>query len=290
MLRCTLIRNNGVLRLARCKSYSTQTRVHPSITVYMDKTSKRQNNLLAPSKEFPFNGHVTSAIVYLGQVSTKDIKQPPKTTKLSEDQVKPLSLSQLMDEVSQSAKRSHDYEPKEQLNDFNFLFDDEVITIDTVECPRLLKNELHKVFKKTDPKLFRSHITVINILQQESTTFEEVSAEEKMDAKMVYFIETADSICETLNRSGYWADYIDPHSGRPRRSPTEAAERLLNPDQTKQQLGYNLEEFKQCMKISNVSFDNQTYIGSIFTNAPVEEANVTGFVDALNGSDDAREA
>lgn len=106
---------------------------------------------------------------------------------MTDSQVKGVSLTELMDTVSQSSRKCNEYEPHEQLNDFHFLFDDEVITIDTVECPRLLKSELHKIFKKTDANLFKSGpITVINILQQESTTFEEVTMEQKMDAKMVY--------------------------------------------------------------------------------------------------------
>ncbi|CAD5219087.1 unnamed protein product [Bursaphelenchus xylophilus] len=269
-------------------AYSTQQRQHPNMTVYVEKRDdKRQNTLFAPLKDFPFNGNVAAADVYLGKLKKEEPKKEVKTTNPSTSgDMKRTTIVDLVKKFTAPTERSPGYSPAESVKDFTFCFDDEVLTIESVECPRLLKDELRKVFEPRSPHLFSHPITVINIFQQEAQTFEEVTSEEKLDAKLVYFVETADSICDSLNRMGYWADYLDPHSGQARRDPAGAAERMLKPNPEHQKVGFNLEDLKKCIRISNVSFDSQHYIGSIFTNAKVDEANMADFFDVLNGDED----
>ncbi|CAD5214260.1 unnamed protein product [Bursaphelenchus okinawaensis] len=265
--------------------YSTQQRLHPNAPIYMEKRDNRQNDLLAPSKEFPFNGNVAAAQIYLQK--DQDPKKDVKTTKPSSSGNQKLTtIVKLLKNLHHHAEKSVSYVPAETVKDYSFCFDDEVVTIESVECPRLLKNQLRNVFEVRVPHFFNRPLTVINIFQQEAQTFEEVAPEDKLDAKMLYFIETADAICESLNRLGYWCDYLDPHSGQARRAPDSAVDRLLKPNDNLKQVGFNLEEVKRCMKISNVSFDNKNYIGSIFTDAKVDEANVNDFFEVLNGEDE----
>lgn len=41
------------------------------------------------------------------------------------------------------------------------------------------------------------------------------AVEEEREALMALYTETANEICTALRNAGYWADFIDPCSGKP---------------------------------------------------------------------------
>lgn len=86
------------------------------------------------------------------------------------------------------------------------------------------------------------------------------------------FLLTAKNICDKLRTAGYWADFINPFSGRPYLCPTSASNET---DEKFQCLDFQIFEIKDCKVISNE--ENKTrnnFVGSLFTNAPSKKNNL----------------
>lgn len=85
---------------------------------------------------------------------------------------------------------------------------------------------------------------------------------------LLQFVLTAKNVCDKLRNAGYWADFINPFSGRPYLCPTSASN-LYENDEKFRCLDFQIFEIKDCKVISNE--ENKTknnFVGSLFTNAP----------------------
>lgn len=64
------------------------------------------------------------------------------------------------------------------------------------------------------------------------------------------FVLTAKNICDKLKNGGYWADFINPFSGRPYLCPN-AGSSLYKTDEKFRCLDFQIFEIKDCKVISN---------------------------------------
>ena len=65
--------------------------------------------------------------------------------------------------------------------------------------------------------VLKGNFTVVTICQKtenDMTTWSE-QVDEERDALHILYSDTAQELCQTLWNAGYWADFIDPSSGRP---------------------------------------------------------------------------
>lgn len=124
-------------------------------------------------------------------------------------------------------------------------------------CPELLKKELELFF----PVLPASPITVVTVTPKNQKTAPE---EQNKDPHQLldHFVSGAKEICFTLWRGGYWADFINPLSGK-------AFFGNETPDSILQRhAGFHIEDLALCTVIRHVFKGTSTFVLTLITNAP----------------------
>ncbi|XP_034155446.2 metabolism of cobalamin associated Da [Pangasianodon hypophthalmus] len=127
-------------------------------------------------------------------------------------------------------------------------------------CPELLKQELESFF----PALPVSAITVVTIKQKKPTT--ETEPEPNTQQLLDNFINGAKEICFLLWRGGYWADFIDPSSGRAYFG-TWSHDPVLQADRRRHS-GFHIEDVASCRLTVHVLSDARAFTGTLITSAP----------------------
>ncbi|TRZ00776.1 hypothetical protein DNTS_034748 [Danionella cerebrum] len=128
-------------------------------------------------------------------------------------------------------------------------------------CPELLKKELELFF----PVLPASPITVVTVTQkiQKMGTQELTRDQEEM---LDNFVSGAKEICFTLWRGGYWADFINPLSGKAFFTD-QTPDSILQQD-SERNAGFHIEALASCTLIRHVFNDTSMFVLTLLTNAP----------------------
>ncbi|ESO12981.1 hypothetical protein HELRODRAFT_63279, partial [Helobdella robusta] len=100
------------------------------------------------------------------------------------------------------------------------------------------------------------------------------SVEEEREEILVKFIEGATEICNALKSAGYWADFIEPESGRPYFGAYTGST-LFETDHRYKKLGFNINDLGCCKVIVHSVWGAYVYVGSLFTNAPIDHPVIT---------------
>ncbi|XP_051550598.1 cobalamin trafficking protein CblD-like [Myxocyprinus asiaticus] len=126
-------------------------------------------------------------------------------------------------------------------------------------CPELLKKELELFF----PALPTSPITVVTVTQRnEMVDTEELDRDHKQ--LLDNFVRGAKEICFMLWRGGYWADFIDPLSGKAFFGD-QTQDSILHED-VHRHAGFHIEDLASCTVIRHVL--NTPFVLTLITNAP----------------------
>lgn len=68
---------------------------------------------------------------------------------------------------------------------------------------------------------------------------------------MFQFVVTARNVCNKLRKAGYWADFINPFSGRPYFALPPTTSQLYKTDEKFRCLDFQIFEIEKCTVISN---------------------------------------
>jgi len=251
-----------------------------TVSIADDENRSAVTQLLKPqNKTFPFPGDVCIALNY-DQAKPKPVTIP--TVKL-EDLLKsdvPPVISALHNETTPAAE-----EEKEQLELESHEMEQNVtLELTAMDCPPGLKRDLIGMFP--DQKLTgQSKMTVLNLTQKSDNDMSAWSLQMEMerDRLTAGFIESAMNICEQLKQDGFWADFIDPTSGRAfLGSFTNST--LFETDERYNQLGFNVEDLGCCKVVKHVLWGSCVFVGTIFTNAPLEADAIKNVLSKVNES------
>jgi len=143
-------------------------------------------------------------------------------------------------------------------------------------CPSALKRDLRELFPGNDRlstcgSTSSPGVTVITLSQR---THNDMSAwsqavEQEREQLLDKFIAGAKQICESLKQAGYWADFIDPSSGTPYFG-AHTNTTLFETDERYRGLGFEVDDLGCCKVIRHKLWGTHAYVGSLFTDAPMD--------------------
>ncbi|XP_065364446.1 uncharacterized protein LOC135957597 isoform X2 [Calliphora vicina] len=137
------------------------------------------------------------------------------------------------------------------------------------ECPSLIKKSLHELFPA--PEVVSSEKLAIMTLRFSGDT--EIGARK--------FVLAAREITARLRLHGYWADFMNPFSGKPFYS-WSSGKNLYKIDNRFRGLNMKLNKHNECVVISSDAEANaeNAFSGSIYSNAPPELTQLKSLLDS----------
>lgn len=146
------------------------------------------------------------------------------------------------------------------------------------ECPKLLQKDFSDLFPTLC--LTAGPLTIVTLCQKTKNDMavwnEDVDLER--EELMLYFVIAAEEICTQLKQQGYWADFIDPSSGRPYLGDYTSAT-LFETDERYRHFGFKIEDLGCCKVISHRKWSTNVFVGCLFTNAPVNGPQIKAIID-----------
>lgn len=133
------------------------------------------------------------------------------------------------------------------------------------DCPILLRKGVFQLFPGLN--IAECDLSVITLMCEpaaECTPYQQVETDE---AVAKYFVLAAQGMCNKLKAEGYWADFINPFSGRPYLS-THQNQQLYEADEKFHCIGFEIENLAECKIITNTIEGYKKFNGSLFTTAP----------------------
>ncbi|RXG57454.1 Methylmalonic aciduria and homocystinuria type D-like protein, mitochondrial [Armadillidium vulgare] len=127
-------------------------------------------------------------------------------------------------------------------------------------------------FKKDFQLLFPNHdveskgMTVLIMCQKTKHDMSGWSEDVEEEREIRRFIECAEIMCKSLRDYGFWADFIDPSSGRPALGPYTNST-FFETDERFRHFGLQIEDLGCCKVISHPVWRKNIFAGAIFTDA-----------------------
>ncbi|BFY97547.1 hypothetical protein BsWGS_00587 [Bradybaena similaris] len=138
-------------------------------------------------------------------------------------------------------------------------------------CPAVLRKEFKDLFP--DRNIMEGDLTIVTISlkTQNDMTLWSQQVEQEREELLETFVQGALEICQMFEKSGYWADFIDPSSGKPfKGSHTNFT--LFETDERYRKLGFEIQDLGCCKVISHPVWGAHAYIGALFTSAPIDHS------------------
>jgi hypothetical protein len=152
-----------------------------------------------------------------------------------------------------------------------------VIECSAHECPDLLKKDFADLFPGIN--LSEKPLTVITILQKTSndmSTWSEQVETEREDL-LINFVGAAEEMCQKLKSAGFWADFVDPCSGRPYfGSFTNAT--MFETDDRYRHFGFTIDDLNCCKVISHNKYGRHAFVGVVFTSATKDSQHLQQYL------------
>lgn len=149
------------------------------------------------------------------------------------------------------------------------------------QCPFFLLKDFHELFPHIS--VSGSNITIITLHEKRNSAMlgsDPVDSSLKRIQLVEQFISAATDLCDSLHDAGYWADFIDPTSGRPYLASNTAAS-LYEKDHQYRELGFEISSFSGCRVIVHHQLGTRPYVGCIFTKAPLDHPLIANLVHSL---------
>uniref|UniRef100_A0AC34QFF9 Methylmalonic aciduria and homocystinuria type D protein, mitochondrial n=1 Tax=Panagrolaimus sp. JU765 TaxID=591449 RepID=A0AC34QFF9_9BILA len=258
--------------------FSTMARVSQQPIIFVENTAQRRTNqLLGPNKKFPLPGDVAIATPFPTIPLEEKTIESVQEEKMSEPAFKTVSIEQLLN-ASMNVKKAADYVPAPVIDR---LKSDANVELKGVACPRLLKKDLKYLFVDVD--FADKNVTVLNLTQKSASDMASWSPDMEIERMKLTssFIDSATAICQALKECGYWADFIDPSSGRPYLGKfTNSC--LFETDERYRQLGFQIEDLGCCQVLKHIKWGTHAFVGTIFTDAPLECDFVKTIMQSVN--------
>lgn len=239
------------------------------------------------STEFPFPGQIGIVVV-----EPKGKKQPLRVTSENKilDKTKEENLNFLFNKSLnfenqaiklREATTGFIFKSKLENNLFNGSTMKQSFELKAHKCPTSLFKDFQNFFQLNS--INESDLTIITIsfkTENDMATWNNAVDSER-EVLMKKFVDTAQELCNIIEKEGCWADYIDPSSGRPNKSSYGHAA-FYETDERYRKLGFEIVDYGCCKVISHHEWGTKTYVGCMLTTAPSESKIVKTMVERFN--------
>ncbi|XP_043190051.1 cobalamin trafficking protein CblD-like [Amphibalanus amphitrite] len=154
-----------------------------------------------------------------------------------------------------------------------------LLEIQAHDCPQLLKEEFRPLFRERD--IAAGRLTVLVVSQrtdQDMATWSEQVEQERLELAS-QFVSVGRDIVLGLRRRGFWADLVDPTTGRPHLGElapaADADDRLIETDDRLGRLGFEIDDLGCCKVIRHAVWGSHVFIGCLFTDAPLDDPRLS---------------
>jgi len=266
---------------ASARLFSTQQRQERVTVVYIGNTRTR-SPLLDIDRDFPFAGDVSSLIVYRDRAAVSK-KQAEGGGELvpGAAAVMASSVGELLrvSDATKSGNVKAAAPPKlrDRLGREGDEEQEDCFEIAAVDCPRLLRKDLKELFPG---QKMGERVSVLNVSQKTENDMSmwDSAMEAEREQLIMKFVDAACALCAWLKQQGYWADFIDPSSGRPFLGAFTNST-LFETDERYRELGFKIEDLGCCKVIKHAKWSTRAFIGTIFTDAPVNSEAIRQIID-----------
>jgi hypothetical protein len=149
-------------------------------------------------------------------------------------------------------------------------------------CPTTILQDFQIYFRRKE--LGNKQLTIVTMSFKTDNDMATWSSEVESEREnlMKKFVGTAQALCTVLESLGYWADYVDPSSGRPNKSEYAYAT-FFETDERYRQLGFDIEDHGCCKVINHHKWGSKAYVGALLTDAPLTGSTIVKMTDVFNG-------
>lgn len=137
-------------------------------------------------------------------------------------------------------------------------------------------NELQPLFPDRNLPSDTMVITMCQKTDNDMSTWNNM-VEEEREQLLESFVETAQDICLALQESGYWADFVDPSSGKPFLSKTHTNNTLFETNEIYRDLGFEIDDLGCCKVLRHAIWGTHAFVGLITTDAPMDHPAIKAF-------------
>jgi hypothetical protein len=148
--------------------------------------------------------------------------------------------------------------PKNKSEFLSTLMNDDNLEIRAFDCPAVLRHDLHRLFLNYNVLL--QPLTAITIILKTNRDMSSWSSdiENERDVLTEQFIKLAHEICAYLGTKQYWADFIDPTSGRPYYGP-HTSDTLFETDERLRYFGLDIVDLGCCRVVQHLTHGKHIY-------------------------------
>ncbi|XP_066147470.1 cobalamin trafficking protein CblD-like [Euwallacea fornicatus] len=179
---------------------------------------------------------------------------------------------------TQTTIKTHHDVIMEQVEDVGSNPDSDMI-LRVQTCPKVLRQTVCELFPYRP--LEKSELSVITINLKPGGKQTKLNKETETEKMAQMFLITAKNICSKLRKAGYWADFVNPFSGRPYFVPSGLNE-LYKTDEKFRCLDFQIFDIDECKVISNEGLPIKRLIGSLFTDAPCNKQHLNSVFTSTN--------
>ncbi|XP_076470638.1 cobalamin trafficking protein CblD-like isoform X2 [Babylonia areolata] len=147
------------------------------------------------------------------------------------------------------------------------------------DCPVLLRKDFADLFP--DRNTMEGPFTVITLSQhtQNDMTVWSMEVDAEREQLLEMFMQGAVEICNSLSKKGFWADFVDPSTGKPFKGPHTNAT-FFETDERYRKLGFEIDDLGCCKVIRHYMWGTHAFVSCLFTNAPVDHPVISQIVQA----------
>lgn len=142
---------------------------------------------------------------------------------------------------------------------------DQVIAM---ECPDVILKKAQELF----PKQKLEKASIVNFIRKTEADMSEWSPKMEVEwtGLTTDFTQKALQTCEILRSLGYWADFVDPSTGKAFLSESKSDVALNGTDEEYRSLGFDVIDMGCCKVLSHPLFGKHVFVGTLFTDASTE--------------------